>query len=282
MKQADEEARRAPGRDVVREAHAATQDAAIALSDIRFRYAAEEDGEDLLQGLTASVTAGSVTALLGPNGVGKTTLLNVILGWLRPHHGTISLFGRELRSLSRRETGRTLSLLPQEEHVPFEYSALEYVLLGRTPYLPPLSAPTDDDRRIAGEALERVGMAGIAGEAITEISGGERQLVMLARSLAQQPRILLMDEPTSHLDLANKRRLADMVRSLAAEGTTVLFTTHDPEFAAVCADDLLLVAAGKLLAHGPVREVMTATLLTRVFGVDVTVAEVAGRPVVFW
>jgi iron complex transport system ATP-binding protein len=282
MKQADDGVRRAPGRDVVREAHAATQDAAIVLSDIRFRYAAEEDGEDLLQGLTASVTAGSVTALLGPNGVGKTTLLNVILGWLRPHHGTISLFGRELRSLSRRETGRTLSLLPQEEHVPFEYSALEYVLLGRTPYLPPLSAPTDDDRRIAGEALERVGMAGIAGEAITEISGGERQLVMLARSLAQQPRILLMDEPTSHLDLANKRRLADMVRSLAAEGTTVLFTTHDPEFAAVCADDLLLVAAGKLLAHGPVREVMTATLLTRVFGVDVTVAEVAGRPVVFW
>lgn len=282
MKQADDGVRRAPGRDVAREAHAATQDAAIVLSDIRFRYAAEEDGEDLLQGLTASVTAGSVTALLGPNGVGKTTLLNVILGWLRPHHGTISLFGRELRSLSRRETGRTLSLLPQEEHVPFEYSALEYVLLGRTPYLPPLSAPTDDDRRIAGEALERVGMAGIAGEAITEISGGERQLVMLARSLAQQPRILLMDEPTSHLDLANKRRLADMVRSLAAEGTTVLFTTHDPEFAAVCADDLLLVAAGKLLAHGPVREVMTATLLTRVFGVDVTVAEVAGRPVVFW
>jgi iron complex transport system ATP-binding protein len=261
---------------------AAPTDAAITVSEIRFRYAADEDGEDLLRGLTASVAAGSVTALLGPNGVGKTTLLNLILGWLRPRHGTVSLFGRELGSLSRRETGRTLSLLPQEEHVPFEYSALEYVLLGRTPYLPPLSAPTDDDRRIAGEALERVGVGSIAGEPITEISGGERQLVMLARSLAQEPRILLMDEPTSHLDLANKRRLADLIRTLAAEGTTVLFTTHDPEFAAVCADNLLLVTEGKLLAHGPVRHVMTAELLTRVFGVDVTVAEVAGRPVVFW
>jgi len=122
-------------------------------------------------------------------------------------------------------------------------------------------------------------MGDIAADPITEISGGERQLVMLARSLAQEPRILLMDEPTSHLDLANKRRLADLVRSLAGEGTTVLFTTHDPEFAAVCADDLLLVSEGSLLAHGRVREVMTAELLTRVF---VTVAEVAGRPVVFW
>jgi iron complex transport system ATP-binding protein len=257
-------------------------EAAITVSDLCFRYTPDEDGEDLLRGLTASVSAGSVTALLGPNGVGKTTLLNLILGWLRPRQGTVALFGRELGSLSRRETGRTLSLLPQEEHVPFEYSALEYVLLGRTPYLPPLSAPSADDRRIAGEALDRVGMRDIAADPITEISGGERQLVMLARSLAQQPRILLMDEPTSHLDLANKRRLADLVRSLAADGTTVLFTTHDPEFAAVCADDLLLVSEGSLLAHGRVREVMTAELLTRVFGVTVTVAEVAGRPVVFW
>jgi len=111
-------------------------EAAITVSDLCFRYTPDEDGEDLLRGLTASVSAGSVTALLGPNGVGKTTLLNLILGWLRPRQGTVALFGRELGSLSRRETGRTLSLLPQEEHVPFEYSALEYVLLGRTPYLP--------------------------------------------------------------------------------------------------------------------------------------------------
>ncbi|MFW5828385.1 MAG: ABC transporter ATP-binding protein [Alkalispirochaeta sp.] len=253
---------------------------AVTIQDLWFQY----DGAraSVLNGLTTTIRPRVVTAILGPNGVGKTTLLNVLLGWLRPHRGELRIFGRPLATLSRRAMGQTLSLLPQEEHIPFEYSVAEYVLLGRTPYLSPLAAPSALDREIAHNALRTVGLHDHLETPITDISGGERQLVMLARSLAQNPQILLMDEPTSHLDLANKRRLATLVRSLTSGDTTVIFTTHDPEFAAVCADELLLVCDGKLLAHGPIPETMTAPLLSRLFGIPVTVTTVEGAPVVRW
>jgi iron complex transport system ATP-binding protein len=223
-----------------------------------------------------------VTAILGPNGVGKTTLLNLLLGWLEPTGGALHVFRNLLGELSRRTMGQTMSLLPQEEHIPFEYTVEEYALLGRTPYLSPLAAPSAEDREIARRALRRVGLDSHFTTPVTEISGGERQLVMLARSLTQEPRILLMDEPTSHLDISNKRRLADLVRSLTTDGTTVVFTTHDPEFAAVCADELLLVSEGTLLAHGQIRETMTTSLLSRLFGLPLSVTEADGFPIVRW
>ncbi|MFW5695147.1 MAG: ABC transporter ATP-binding protein [Alkalispirochaeta sp.] len=253
---------------------------AVTIHDLWFRY--DGGSASVLRGLTTTITPQAVTAVLGPNGVGKTTLLNLILGWLRPNYGALHIFNRPLESLSRREMGQTLSLLPQDEHIPFEYSVEEYVLLGRTPYLAPLAAPSAADRDLARAALSRVGLADYRHTPITEISGGERQLVMLARSLAQHPRILLMDEPTSHLDLSNKRRLADLIRSLTTEGTTVIFTTHDPEFAAACADELLLVCDGTLLAHGPTSETMSAPLLSRLFNLPLTVTLVDGAPVVRW
>tara|TARA_B100000614_G_scaffold220563_2_gene207283 strand:+ start:358 stop:1143 length:786 start_codon:yes stop_codon:yes gene_type:complete len=254
--------------------------AEIAIANLQFRY--RDGGPRVLRGVDVTIRGGAVTAVLGPNGVGKTTFLNCVLGWLTPQAGEIRVAGRNTADLSRRGMGRLLSLLPQEERLPFEYRVIDYVLLGRAPYLSPVESPGAVDRTIAMEALERVGMADHHGSAVTGISGGERQLVMLARCLAQQPRVLLMDEPTSHLDLGNKRRLADLVRSLVNDGTTVVFTTHDPEFAAACADDVLMLRDGALLAHGSVRETLSGERLSAVFGLPVDVVWVAGRPAVMW
>ncbi|SIQ54525.1 iron complex transport system ATP-binding protein [Alkalispirochaeta americana] len=253
---------------------------AVSLKDVSFRY--PRAAEEVLQDITLSVTEGTITAILGPNGVGKTTLLNILLGWLLPEKGEVSLFGRRSRAISRREMGQTISLVPQDEHVPFEYTLLDYVLLGRAPYLSPLQTPRPADARIAREALERVGLAARRNHPVANTSGGEKQLALVARSLAQEPRILLMDEPTAHLDLRNKRRTADLVKALQTEGVTVIFTTHDPEFAAAAADRLILLQGGRLLDEGPVDQVMTTENLGRVFSLDLVVHHFAGRPVVVW
>ncbi len=159
---------------MTRTSHATTlpvSEAAATIQDLWFQY----DGArpSVLNGLTTAITHRAVTAILGHNGVGKTTLLNLLLGWLRASHGELHIFGRPLTALSRRETGQALSLLPQEEHIPFEYLIEEYVLLGRTPYLSPLAAPSASDREIAGRALRTVGLEEHLQTPVTEISGGK-------------------------------------------------------------------------------------------------------------
>jgi iron complex transport system ATP-binding protein len=175
----------------------------LAFQDVRFVYPAND--RPVFPQLTLDIAPGTVTAILGPNGVGKTTLLHLALGWLKPQAGHVALQGRPLGSYSRGEPGRKMGLVPQSEHTAFEYSLLEYVLLGRAPYLKPLEMPGPEDARIALDALARVGLAGWEGRSIARVSGGERQLVLVARALAQQPRFLLLDEPTSHLDLGTRR-----------------------------------------------------------------------------
>ena len=154
---------------------------------------------EVLHGVTMSAERGTVTAILGPNGVGKTTLLNTALGWIRPWSGSVSLAGRRLVDLSGPERGRLVSLVPQADHVPFEYTVLEYVLLGRAPYIGRMRLPADEDVDVARRALEVVGISAMAGHGVLEMSAGERQLVLLARSLAQEPAVLLLDEPSAHL-----------------------------------------------------------------------------------
>ncbi|MEJ5197320.1 MAG: ABC transporter ATP-binding protein [Anaerolineae bacterium] len=252
----------------------------LTFHDVRFGYGA--NGKAVFRGLTLAIEAGTVTAILGPNGAGKTTLLHLALGWLKPQGGQIALRGRPLASYGRGELGRLIGLVPQSEHNPFEYSVLEYVLLGRAPYLKPLAMPGPEDVRIAQEALARVGLSGWEERSVARLSGGERQLVLIARALTQEPRLLLLDEPTSHLDLGNKARLLTLLRELVAQGVTILLTTHEPEVAAGLATHLVLMRGGQVLQAGPLPETFRGDRLSAVYGVPVEVAQVNGRQVVLW
>lgn len=236
----------------------------------------------VIQNLTLNLRAGSVTAILGPNGAGKTTLINLALGWFKPWQGKIHLAGKHLSDYSRHELGHWMALVPQGEHIPFEYSVLEYVLLGRAPHLPSLAMPKERDYSIAFQALEESGIANLYDHSVQALSGGERQLVLVARALAQQPRLLLLDEPTAHLDLHNKSRLIRVMQELRAQGITILMTTHEPELALAVADEVVLMEMGRVLAYGAIDETLTAENLSRVYQIPIRIVPIEGKNRVIW
>lgn len=250
----------------------------ITLSGIHFRY----DGREIsvFEGLSLEIPPGSITAILGPNGAGKSTLLHLILGLLTPTAGAVLLAQRPQRSYSRRELGRLVGLVAQEEVIPFSFTVQEYVLLGRAPYLSLLESPRPEDFAIAHSALARVGATEMATRPLQTLSGGERQLVLLARALAQEPRVLLLDEPTAHLDLGNKGRVLSLVKEQVAAGVTAILTTHEPDLAAALADYVVLMRAGQALAAGPLEDVFTAENLTRTYNVPIRVMQVDGHRIV--
>jgi iron complex transport system ATP-binding protein len=252
----------------------------LSFHQVRFGY--NWSTSPVLDGLDLSLKEGRITAILGPNGAGKTTLLYLALGWLKPWAGVIRLSGKPIESFSRRALGQQIALIPQSEHIPFEYTVLEYVLLGRAPYLPPLGMPSPADEMIAYGALEKVGVANLFDHSMLALSGGERQLVLTARALAQEPRLLLLDEPTSHLDLSNKYRLVQILRGLQERGTTILMTTHGPELALAVSDEAILMEKGRVLISGPTTEVATGENLSKIYRVPVKIIPVEGKNQVLW
>lgn len=209
---------------------------------------------------------GASLALLGPNGAGKSTLLGLASGRLRPASGTVLLEGRALADWDRKVLSRRLAFLPQVERLPFNYSVADFVLLGRAPHIPTLAQPTAADGMKAMEALGELGIGRLATRPVTELSGGELQLVRLARCLAQEAEYLLLDEPSTMLDPANSKLVADALKSLARRGRGILFTTHDAAFAAFTADESGLLKAGSLVAMGPSPAILVPELLETAFG----------------
>ncbi len=236
----------------------------------------------VMEHFNLQIESGTITAILGPNGAGKTTLLHLALGWLSPLAGLISLNGQPIREYSRRQLGQWIGLVPQNETTPFDFSLIEYVLFGRTPYLPPLAMPGEEDMQIAEEMLTQVGLSELKHRPLPSISGGERQLVLLARALAQQPRILLLDEPTSHLDLSNKGRLVNILRGLQKQGVTIIFTTHEPDVASAIATNMVLMKKGHVLQSGLAENVMTSSSLSMLYGMPIKVSLHEGRRIVQW
>jgi iron complex transport system ATP-binding protein len=267
------------GRHGVRPRPIRPQDPILSVSGLSFSYNGAR--RTVLRDLSLEIPGGAVTVILGPNGSGKTTLLRLLLGVLRPQAGKILLAGQPQESYSRRERSQLVGLVPQDEHIPFDFSVLEYVLLGRAPYLGPLSMPGEADYRVAMEALQTAGLAHLRDRPLPKLSGGERQLATVARALAQQPNILLLDEPTAHLDLSNQGRLLTIMRDRVTQGVTLVLTTHDPNLAASVANYAVLMAQGQVLAAGPAEATLTAERLSATYGVPVSVFQVSGRRLIF-
>lgn len=232
--------------------------------ELAFGYAGHRVGD----GVSLRVEPGEVVALLGPNGGGKTTLLRTLLGALAPLAGEVRLEGEPIERWPRRRLARRLAYVPQAHAGVFAWSALDVVLMGRTAHLSLLAVPSRTDTRAALDALESLGVAALAGRVYAELSGGERQLVLVARALAQEARLLLMDEPTSSLDFGNQIRVLDHVASLATRGIAVLMSTHHPDQARRVAARVVLLKGGRLVGQGRPDETLTLDRLAGLYDVD--------------
>jgi iron complex transport system ATP-binding protein len=234
---------------------------------LAFGYPGKPVGRDV----DLAVGAGEVVCLLGPNGSGKTTLFKTLLGLLRAQGGEVLIDGRPLPGLPRAEVARRVAYVPQAHAAHFPYTVLDMVLMGRTAHLGPFARPGPRDHAAALGALETLGIADLAAADYTRISGGQRQLALIARALAQAAPLIVMDEPTASLDFGNQALVLREVRALAAGGYGIVLSTHDPDHAFACATEVALLHDGGLAAHGPPEAVLTPARLEAVYGVPVSV-----------
>lgn len=226
----------------------------------------------VLNGISLTLQSGELVALIGPNGAGKTTLLHILSGILIPQSGRVWVDGKELGGFSRKEIAQRIAVVPQSLEVPYAFSVQEMVLLGRTPYLRPWRGVTLNDSQIVEEAMSWVGVGDLASRPFNDLSGGERQQVILAMALAQEPEVLLLDEPTVHLDIAHQLAILELVRRLNQEKRmTVLAAIHDLNLAALYFPRLLLMDRGRLVADGPPKVVLNKDRIASVFGTEVDI-----------
>ncbi|MGH7782162.1 MAG: ABC transporter ATP-binding protein [Candidatus Binataceae bacterium] len=245
-----------------------TIEPAVRAVGIRAGYTAD----DVVRGVSFSVDPGRVFAIVGPNGSGKSTILRVLSGTMRPRGGSVEICGRAFKSYDRRELAKVVASVAQENVVAFRFTVLEIVLMGRAPHLGAFRFESAADLEIAREALRRFDLLEFAHRHIEELSGGERKRVFLARALAQQPRIVMLDEPTAFLDLRHVAGIFARFRELAAEhGLAVIATLHDLNAAAAYADQVMLLKDGAAVASGTPLEVLTEDNLTKVYETEVYV-----------
>ncbi|WP_251330179.1 ATP-binding cassette domain-containing protein [Haloplanus pelagicus] len=228
-------------------------------------------GVPVLDGVSTSVERGTFVGLVGPNGAGKTTLLRTINGALVPDSGTVTVAGERLADLSSRAASRHVATVPQSTASTFDFDVRRIVAMGRTPHVARLGSRTPADRRAVEAAMERTAITDLADRPVTDVSGGERQRVFLARALAQDTPVLLLDEPTSDLDVTHQVRTLELVSALVDEGRTVVAAIHDLDLAARYCDELRLLADGAVRAAGPPESVLTAEAVETAFGGRATV-----------
>ncbi len=238
----------------------------IAARELHFGYGA---GAPVLAGASLAARAGEVLALLGANGGGKSTLMRLLLGLLRPAMGDVFLDDRPLAGWTRREIARRVAYVPQGQAMPFPYRVRDLVALGRIPRTGLWGRLSRDDRDAVDAALARLGIADLGERPYTELSGGQRQLCLIARALAQEARVVVMDEPATGLDYGNQWRLLALVRSLAAEGRAFVLSSHNPDHVLGAASRAVLLHQGRIIADGAPEVVVTPELVARLYGLRV-------------
>lgn len=241
------------------------------IESLSFAY----DKRPVLKDVSFSVQAGDFLSVLGPNGVGKSTLFRCLLGLLPQYKGSILLGGVDMRTLPRRELARRIAYIPQIHKPSFGYTVLDTVLMGTARQISMFAQPGQKQIQTALDALQRVGAAHLAERDFTYLSGGEQQLVLVARAIAQQAEVLVMDEPTSALDFGNQLRILKLVRELSNEGYAVLLSTHNPQHALSFATRVLAIAEGSVAALGTADDVLTSDLIRRLYGIHVDFIETA-------
>ncbi|MEC0182845.1 ABC transporter ATP-binding protein [Paenibacillus peoriae] len=222
----------------------------------------------VLRQINFSVETGEVICILGANGAGKSTLFKSILGLIPLLDGSVTVDGANIAQWSRAEVARTIGYIPQANNPPFSYSVLDVILMGRTAHLGVFQSPTMDDEALADEMMAQLGIEELAGRRFLELSGGQKQLVMIARALIQQPRVLIMDEPTAALDFGNQQLVLQQVSRLSAMGLTIIMASHFPDHAFLYSHKVLLIKDGGIYASGPPDEVITEDSLRLLYKVD--------------
>jgi iron complex transport system ATP-binding protein len=244
----------------------------LAARDLAIGYT----GKPVGRGISFEAGPGDVLCLLGPNGSGKTTLFRTLLGLIPLQGGDVALDGDPIGRLDRAEIARRAAYVPQAHVAPFAFSAEEIVVMGRTARLGAFAQPGAEDRQAARAALERLGIIELAAGDYTRLSGGQRQLVLIARALAQEAPVIVMDEPTASLDFGNQALVIGEIARLAAAGLTVILSTHDPDHAFAIGTGVLLLHQGRIAAQGSPDDVLTPPILSSVYGVPIAVEQVAG------
>lgn len=231
--------------------------------------------------ISFAVAQGEILSILGRNGIGKSTLIKCILNLMPLQKGRVRLSGKNISSLKLMDMASMVGYVPQMSQVVFPFSVSEFVLMGRAPYISMFKTPGRADSRMTARTLEKVGISHLAHKSIGDISGGERQMVMIARAINQSPRLLILDEPTSHLDVANQIKVLSIIEMLSNEGISVIMTTHFPDHGFLLSQRIAVMQHGRFIAVGNAGEVLTPRILFEAYGVDIDVCYVheAGRRV---
>jgi iron complex transport system ATP-binding protein len=244
----------------------------LELDRLSFSY----DGKKaILNDICSGVKKGEILSILGRNGIGKSTLIKCIINLYQNYQGDIRIMGDNMKDLSPSQAAMRMGYVPQGNQIIFPYSVLDFVLMGRAPHIPLFESPSANDVRIAESVIEKMGLFHLKNQPINEISGGERQMAMIARALTQEPKMLILDEPTSHLDFANQVNVLTAIKNLAEDGMSIVMSTHFPDHGFLISDNVAIMQNGTFVAQGPADDVITKENLKAAYGVDVMIKYVA-------